>query len=72
MLILTVPEDLHELLQDGCLASIASLREMRRVVIVTVHLSLMLIVAVLGTEDCGTDGTGKVLDVVFSVESSDV
>lgn len=33
---------------------------------------LVLIVTVGGTEDGGADGAGKVLDVVFAVESGNV
>lgn len=44
MLIDTIAEDFDELLQNGGLASIALLRELRRVVVVAVHVTLVLVV----------------------------
>lgn len=55
MLVLPVSEDLHELLQDSCLATCASLRELRRIVVVTVHFSGVLVVAILCAENGRTD-----------------
>lgn len=72
MLVLAIPEYFHKLLKDCCLASIASLRELRRVVIVTVYLPFMLVVAILRTEDCWAHRTGKMLDVVFPIQSRNV
>ena len=72
MLILPVPEDFYKLLQDGRLAAIASLCKSGRVVVVAIDIALVLIVAVLGAKDCRTDGTSKVLNVVFAIESSDI
>ena len=72
MLILAVSEDFNELLEDGCLATIAPLGELGRIVIVTVHSSVVLIIAVLRTEHGRADRTSKVLNVVFAVECGDV
>lgn len=44
MLVDTVAEDFHELLQDGGLTSIALLRELGRVVVMAVHVALVLVV----------------------------
>ena len=44
VLIHTIAKDLDELLQDGCLAAIAFLRELCRIVVMTVHVALMLVV----------------------------
>lgn len=54
MLVLTIAEDLDELLEDGRLAAIAPLRKLGRVVVVAVDAALVLIVAVRCTEHCGT------------------
>jgi hypothetical protein len=67
MLVLAVPEYLDELLQDCSLASIASLCELRRVVVMTVYLTFMLVVAILRTEDSWAHRTGEMLDVVFPI-----
>jgi len=72
MLIDTIPENLHKLLQDSCLATIALLRKPRTVMVMTVHAPLVLVVAVLRPEDGGTDAAGEVLDVVFAVQGGDV
>jgi hypothetical protein len=54
MLILAVPEYLDELLENSCLAAIASLGKLCGIVVVAVDLAIVLIVAILGTEDRGT------------------
>ena len=54
MLVLAVPEDFHELFEDRSLTAIAPLRELSRVVIVTVNFTLMLIIAILCTKNCWT------------------
>lgn len=72
MLVLSIPKDLDELLENGCLASVTPLRKSCRVVIVTVYISLVLIVAILCTEHCWTDGARKVLNVILALEGCDV
>lgn len=69
MLILTVPEDLHELFEDCSLTAIASLRELGRVVIVTVYFTLMLIIAVLCPKNRWTYRTSEMFDVIFPFQS---
>lgn len=54
MLVLAVPEDLDELLQDGCLAAITALRKLGRIVIMAVNIPIVLIVTILGAEYCRT------------------
>ena len=46
MLVLPVAEDFDELLQDRCLAAVAALSELGRVVVVAVDAALVFIVAV--------------------------
>ena len=72
MLILSVPEDFYKLLEDRRLASIASLSELSRVVIVAVYLPFMLIIAVLSSENSRTYRAGKMLNMVFSLQRSDI
>lgn len=72
VLILVVPVNLHKLLQDGCSAARTANREAGRVMEVAKDLTVMLIVAVLGPEDCRTSGACKVLDVKFGTESGNV
>jgi hypothetical protein len=72
MLILTVAEDFDKLFEDSRLTAVAALSEFGRVMIVAVYVSLMFIVAVLGTKDGRAYGAGKMFDVVFAVECGDV
>ena len=72
VLVLTVPEDFYKLFQNRGLATVTSLRKSCRVVIVTVDIALVLVIAVLGAKNSRADGTGKVFDVVFPIESSNV
>ena len=55
MLVLSVSEDLNKLLENGRVTSIAPLSELRGVVIMTVHLSVVLVIAVLSAEHGRTD-----------------
>lgn len=55
MLVYAIPEDLDELLQNSGLTAGASLRKLRRVMVVTVDFSGVLIVAILCAEDRRTD-----------------
>ena len=70
MLIDAIPKDLDELLQDRSLAAIALLRKFGGVVIVAVDITIVLIVAVLRTEDCGADAACEMLDMVLAIERS--
>lgn len=72
VLVLAVAEDFDKLLQYGRLAAAAALGKLGGVVVMAVHLPVMLVVAVLGSEDGRTERAGKVVDVVFSVEGGDV
>jgi hypothetical protein len=51
VLILSIPKYLHELLENGIVAAVTPLCKARRVMVVAVHVALMLVVAVLGSED---------------------
>lgn len=72
MLILTIAEDLNELLQNCCLTAIAPLRKLCRVMVVAVHLSIVLVVTVLRSKYCWADRACKVVDMVFPIQSRDV
>lgn len=72
MLILAIAEDFDKLLENSCLTAIAALREFGRVVVVAVYISLVLVIAILGAKDGRTYRAGKVFDMVFAIESSDI
>lgn len=72
VLVLTISEDLDELLQYRRLTAIAALCKFGRIMVVAVYTALMLVVAVGGAEHGGTYGASEMLDVVFAVEGSDV
>lgn len=72
MLVLPIPEDLHELLKNRSLASITSLRKLSRVMEVTEDLSVMFVVAVLRAKDSWTHRAGEVVDVVFPIQSCNI
>lgn len=72
VLVLAVAIYLDELLEDGSLATIAALSEAGGVVVVAVDVGIMLVIAVLGAENSIAHGTRKVIDVVFSIQSSNV
>ena len=72
MLVLSVSEDLDELLQDGGMATVALLRKLGGVVIVAVDISFMLVVAVLGPKDRRAKRTCKMVDVVFSIKGGNI
>lgn len=72
MLILAVAEYLYKLLEDCCLTTIASLSELGRIVIVAEDLVIVLIVTILSSKYRWTYRTGKMVDMVFSVEGSNV
>ena len=68
VLILPIPENLDELLQDRSLTAIASLGVLGRIMIMTVHLAFMFIVAVLRPKDGRADGACKMLDVILAIQ----
>lgn len=72
MLILTIAENLDELLEDSRLTSIAPLGESCGVVVVAIDLTVVFVITVLSAEYGGTHGTGKVLNVIFSIERRNV
>ena len=72
VLILPIAVDFHELLEDGGMATIASLSELCGVVEMAIDLRFMLIITVLGSENGRTDGAGKMFNVVFTLQRSDV
>jgi hypothetical protein len=67
MLIYSIPEYLHELLQNCCLASVALLRKLRAVMVMAVDTAFVLVVGVLGAKHGWTDRASEMLDVVFPV-----
>lgn len=70
MLVLSVAEDLDELLQNSSLTTIAALRKLCGVVVVAIDFAVVFVVAVLSAEDCWANRAGKVLDMVFALERS--
>jgi hypothetical protein len=72
VLILPIPEDFHELLENGCPAAIAFLCEPGRVMEMAVDLPIVFIIAILRAKDGRTQGAGEMIDVIFSVERRDV
>lgn len=72
VLVLAVPVNFHKLLENCSLAAIASLRKLRRVMVMTIHVAIVLVVAVLCAKDRGTQGACEMVDVILSVESGDV
>jgi hypothetical protein len=54
VLVLPVAKDLDKLLKNCRVASVALLGELGGIVVVAVNLGIMLVVAVLGAEDCRT------------------
>lgn len=72
VLILTISKDLHELLEDRGLTAIASLSELRRIMIMAVDFIVMLIVAVLGSKNRGTKRAREMFNVIFAIQGGDV
>ena len=64
-LISHVPIDLHELFQNGSLAANAFGSNTRRVVVMTIYVLVVLIIRVVGAEQCRTYATREVFDVKF-------
>ena len=72
MLILPIAKDLHKLFENRSLTAIASLCVLGGVMVVTEDLALVLVIAILRTEDSWTDRASKMLYVVFAIQSCDV
>lgn len=51
MLVLTVPEYLDKLLENGGLTAVTALCELGGIMVVAVDISVMFVVAVLGSKD---------------------
>ena len=68
MLIESSSKDFHKLLQYRRLTALTPSCKLCRVVVVTIHLPVVLIIAVLRAEDCRTYAAGEVLDMIFPVE----
>jgi hypothetical protein len=72
VLIHAVPEDLHELFENGGLTAIALLRKLGRVVVVAVDAAVVLVVGVRGAKHRRANTAREVLDVIFAIEGCDV
>jgi len=72
VLVLAITEYLDKLLENGGTATIASLGKLGRIMVMTVHISVMLIVTILSAKDSRTKAAREVLDVIFSVKRSDI
>ena len=72
VLILAIAKNLHELFQYGGLTSNAPLSESCRVMIMAIHPTFVLVVAILRSKDCRTNRTSKMFDVVLAIEGGDV
>ena len=64
-LISHVPIDLHELFQNGSVAANAFGSNTRRVVVMTIYVLVVLIIRVVGAEQCRTYRACEVFDVKF-------
>ena len=60
-----VPIVLHELFQNGSLAANALGCNTRRVMVMTIYVLVVLIIRVVGAEQCRTYATREVFDVKF-------
>jgi hypothetical protein len=67
MLVLSIPEYFHKLLQNGSLAAVTALRELCRVMVMTVDLVVVLVVTVLGAKDSRTHRTCEVIYMVLAL-----
>jgi hypothetical protein len=67
VLIFPVSEDFDELLEDGGLATVATLRKSGRIVIMTVNVAIMFVVAVFRAKGSRADRASEVVDVIFAI-----
>ena len=72
VLVLAVAEYLNELLQDCRLTTVTALRELSRIVVMTVDLAIVFVVTVLSPEHRWTERTSKVVYVILALQSGDV
>lgn len=72
MLILPIPEDFNKLLQDGNLTPITALRELGGVMVMTIHVTIMLIITVLSAENGVAEGACEVVDMVLAVQCGNI
>lgn len=72
VLILTIAEYFHELLENCGLASIAALSKLCRVMEMAINLAVMLVVAVLCPKYSGAHGARKVINMVLPIQSGDI
>lgn len=70
MLVLSVPENLHELFQDRSLTAITALGELCRIVVMTVYLAIVFIIAILCPKNSRTHRTCEMIYVVFVFKGS--
>ena len=72
VLVLTIPKDFDKLLQYGSLAAAAALGELRRVVIVTIYLTVVFVIAILRSKHCRAERAGEMVDMILVVEGRDI
>ena len=72
MLILAIPKDLYELLEDRGLTTVAPLSKLSRIVIMAIDFIFMLIVAVLRSKNRGTNRACEMFNVIFSIQGRNV
>lgn len=70
MLVLPIPENLYELLENSCLTAITFCCKLRGVVVVAIDSPIMLVIGILWTKDCGATATCKMLNVIFPFKGS--
>lgn len=72
MLVLAISVYLDELLENGRLTAVTPLCEAGGIMVMTVHLTIVFVVAIGSAKNGWTDRTGEMVDVVFAIEGGDV
>lgn len=72
VLVFAISENLDELFKNGSLTALASLRKLGGVMVMTIHTSIVFIVAVLSSKDSRAQRAGKVVDMIFPIECRDI
>lgn len=72
MLILAVTEYFNKLFQYGCLASVAPLGKLRRIMVMTVDVSIMFVITVLCSKHGGTERACEMVHMILSVQGGNV
>jgi hypothetical protein len=72
MLILTIAENLHELLENSSLTTTASLGKLSRVMEVAEHMSFVFIVAVFGSKRGWANRAGEMLNMILVIECCNI